>query len=186
MIEQEIKNAKAGKEAFIILKLNNLVDNEVVRKLYKASNAGVKIKMIIRGICSVVPGVQGMSENIEVISILDRYLEHSRILVFANGGDEKYFISSADWMGRNLDRRIEVGVPIHNKAIQKELRKVLEFQLNDNCKARVIDKKQRNEYKKDDSTVEIRSQYVTHNFYKEKYQKANNSQSTTSEIKQFS
>lgn len=186
MIEQEIKNAKAGKEAFIIIKLNNLVDNEVVRKLYKASNAGVKIKMIIRGICSVIPGVQGMSENIEVISILDRYLEHSRILVFANGGDEKYFISSADWMGRNLDRRIEVGVPIHNKAIQKELRKVLDFQLQDNCKARIIDKKQKNEYKKDGSSIEIRSQYVTHKFYKEKYQKANNSQSAATEIKQFS
>lgn len=186
MIEQEIKNAKAGKEAFIIIKLNNLVDNEVVRKLYKASNAGVQIKMIIRGICSVVPGVAGMSDNIEVISILDRYLEHSRILVFANGGDEKYFISSADWMGRNLDRRIEVGVPIHNKSIQKELRKVLELQLQDNCKARIIDEHQTNNYKLSDSTVETRSQYATHKFYKEKYQKANNSQSATSEIKQFS
>lgn len=186
MIEQEIKNAKAGKEAFIIIKLNNLVDNEVVRKLYKASNAGVQIKMIIRGICSAVPGVEGMSENIEVISILDRYLEHSRILIFANGGDEKYFISSADWMGRNLDRRIEVGVPIHNKTIQKELRKVIDFQLNDNCKARVIDNNQSNSYKSSESAIEIRSQYMTHKFYKEKYQKSINSQTQTSLVKQNS
>lgn len=167
LIDTEIRNAKNGEPAYIILKLNNLVDNEIVRRLYKASEAGVRIQMIIRGICSLVPGVKGLSENIEVISILDRFLEHSRILVFANGGDEKYFISSADWMGRNLDRRVEVTVPIHNEEIKNDLRKVLDFQLSDNTKARIIDKKQQNQYLHNDEEP-VQSQLATYAYYKEK------------------
>ena len=167
LIDTEIKNAKTGKPAHIIIKLNNLVDTDMVKRLYKASQAGVKIQMIIRGICSLVPGIKGFSENIEVVSILDKYLEHSRILMFANGGKEKYFICSADWMGRNLDRRIEVTTPIYSEEIKKDLRHTLELQLNDNTKARIIDHKLENAYK---PTVgkRIRSQNSMYAFYKAK------------------
>jgi polyphosphate kinase len=106
LIDQEIKNANNGEDAYIYLKMNNLVDASLIKKLYDASKAGVKVKAIIRGICALVPGVKGMSDNIIVRSVVGRYLEHSRIMIFANGGDEKYFITSGDWMGRNLDRRI--------------------------------------------------------------------------------
>lgn len=167
LIDEETRNAKSGKPAYIIIKLNNLVDNDIARRLYKASAAGVKIKMIIRGICSVVPGVKGQSENIEVVSILDRFLEHSRILVFANGGDERYYICSADWMGRNLDRRVEVSVPIYCADLQLDLRTVLELELHDNCKARIIDEHQRNAYKTNDKEP-IRSQMETYAFYQAK------------------
>ncbi len=167
LIDTETKNAKAGKPAHIIIKLNNLVDTSIIKRLYKASKAGVKIQMIIRGICSLVPGVKGISENIEVVSILDRYLEHSRILVFANGGDEKYFICSADWMGRNLDNRIEVTTPVYSKEIQKDLRHTLELQLKDNTKARIIDQELQNNYK---SMVgkKVQSQAAQYAFYKSK------------------
>lgn len=167
LIDQETRNAKNGKPAYIIIKLNNLVDSEIARRLYKASNAGVKIKMIIRGICSVIPGIKGQSENIEVVSILDRFLEHSRILVFANGGEERYYICSADWMGRNLDRRVEVSVPIYCPDLQLDLRTVLELELHDNCKARIIDKDQINAYKTNGNKP-IRSQMETYAFYEAK------------------
>lgn len=168
LIESEMKNARAGKEAYIILKLNNLVDEEMIERLYKASQAGVKIKMIIRGICCLVPGVEGVSDNIEVTSILDRYLEHTRILVFGNGGNELMYISSADWMGRNLDRRVEVAAPILDTEIKADIRKTLDFQLNDTRKARIIDSDQTtNVYKKTDGQ-NIRSQKATHDFYADK------------------
>ena len=167
MIDVEIKNAKAGGEAYIILKLNNLVDEDLIERLYKASRAGVKIQMIIRGICSLVPGVKGVSENIEVISILDRYLEHTRILVFGNGGDESMYISSADWMGRNLDRRVEVAAPIFDTQIKADIRKTLDFQLKDNQKARVIGAKQQNRYVEAKGEA-LRSQKETHLFYANK------------------
>ena len=115
LIKNEITSATAGKEAFILVKMNSLVDTEMIDQLYKASQKGVKIRMIVRGICSLVPGVAGLSENIEAISIVDKYLEHSRIFVFCNAGDEKIYISSADWMVRNLDNRVEVAVPIFNE-----------------------------------------------------------------------
>lgn len=167
LIDKEVRNAKAGKPAYMILKLNNLVDEIMIEDLYKASRAGVKIQMIVRGICSLVPGVKGMSENISVISILDRYLEHTRVLVFGNGGDELMYISSADWMGRNLDRRVEVAAPIFDEGIKSEIRKTLEFQLNDNQKARIIDKKQMNAYVKG-GAKKIRSQKATYEMYLEK------------------
>ncbi len=168
-IDNEIKNAKAGKEAYIILKINNLVDKNIIEKLYQANNAGVKITLNIRGICSLVPGVPGMSENITAIGIIDRYLEHSRIMIFCNGGDELYYISSADWMTRNLDRRIEVACPIYDKNIQKEIKDMIEIQQKDNVKARVIDKEQNNDYvpcEKDNQ--QVRSQYALYEYYKNK------------------
>jgi polyphosphate kinase len=146
LITEEINNARKGKKAWMVLKLNNLVDKTMIRKLYDASNAGVKIDLIIRGVCSLVPGEPGMSENIAVRSIVARFLEHARVLVFANGGNPLYFISSSDWMTRNLDFRIEVTAPVYDKDIQRELWDMLQFQLNDNQKARIIDASLSNTY----------------------------------------
>ena len=168
-IEREIKNAKAGKPAFILMKLNSLVDEAIVKKLYAASQAGVKCRLIIRGICVLVPGKPGLSENIEVISIVDRFLEHSRVFVFHNNGDEKYFISSADLMARNLDHRIEVSCPIIDKAIQDELRQMLELQWKDNVKARLVEGKQLNKYRQIPGQHEqVRSQEAIYSFLKTK------------------
>src|SRR5207237_7242551 len=121
LIEKEIVNAKAGKQTYIILKLNSLVDQELINKLYKANAEGVKIKLIVRGICSLIPGVKGMSENIEAISIIGRFLEHGRIFIFCNNGNEKYYISSGDWMVRNLDFCSEVAVPVYDNELKAEL-----------------------------------------------------------------
>ena len=166
LIEHEIQNAKQGKVAEITLKVNSIEDRKVIKKLYDASNAGVKVKIIVRGICCLIPGISGLSENIEVISIVDRFLEHARIFIFHNGGDKKYFLSSADWMKRNLSRRVEVAFPVYDKEAQKLLQKLINLQLVDNSKARVIDKEQRNEYVKDDSGQKNRSQYDFYNYIK--------------------
>jgi len=163
LIENEIENAKEGKKAIIYIKLNSIVDRELIEKLYDASQAGVKIKMIIRGICSLIPGEEGLSDNIEAISIVDKYLEHSRIIIFHNNGKELYFISSADWMIRNLDNRIEVTSPVYDKEIQKELKRMLQIQLNDNVKARILDKDQTNQYKQTTTKTKVRAQV---DFYK--------------------
>lgn len=144
LIDTEIENASAGKTAYIHLKLNNLIDSSIIKKLYEASQAGVKIDCVIRGICGLIPAKKGFSENIRVRSLVGRYLEHSRILIFANGGDEKYFISSADWMERNIDKRIEVTTPVHDKEIQKELRLLFDTCMEDNQKSRIIDEHQKN------------------------------------------
>lgn len=169
LIDIEIRNAKKGKPAWIIIKLNNLVDNKIIDKLYEASKANVKIKIIVRGICVLIPNVQGMSENIEVFSIVDHYLEHSRIFVFCNNGNEKYFIGSSDWMQRNFDHRIEVTTPVYSKKIQSDLKKILEIQLNDNVKARCINGNIPNSYKNDDNSKKIRSQIEIYNFLKDKH-----------------
>ncbi|MBS3808479.1 MAG: polyphosphate kinase 1, partial [Bacteroidales bacterium] len=145
-IDHEIKNARQGKKAYMIIKMNSLVDEQMMDKLYEASQAGVTVKLIIRGICSLKPGVPGLSENIEAISIVDKFLEHSRIFYFYHGGNEKFFISSADWMVRNLDRRIEVTCPVYDPEIRRELKQQLKIQLSDNMKARILDEKQDNEY----------------------------------------
>lgn len=139
LINCEIKNAKAGKEAFILGKINHIVDPKITQKLYDASRAGVKIDMLVRGNCSLVTGVQGVSENIRLVGIIDRYLEHSRILIFANGGEERYFIGSSDWMSRNFDRRIEVLAPVYDEDLQKELRRIVEFGLKDSAQGRIVD-----------------------------------------------
>lgn len=166
LIDSEIKNAKAGKPAYMIIKLNNLVDPLMIKKLYQASNAGVKIQLIIRGICSLIPGIKSVSENIEVVSIIDRFLEHSRLMVFCNNGEELYYLTSADWMSRNLDRRIEVGCPIYDKTLQQTIRKILDLQLADNTKARLINHKKSNVYKPIDKKNKIRSQISIYNYFK--------------------
>jgi len=168
LIDNEIKNKKAGRKAKIILKINNLVDKEIIYKLYQANNAGVEIILIIRGICSLIPGIPGMSENIKAISIVDKFLEHSRIMLFHNNGKEIIYISSADWMGRNLDRRIEIACPIYDKDIQKELRDMIDIQLRDNVKARIINEEQDNQYISTQNKEEVRSQFVLHEYYRNK------------------
>jgi len=169
LIDIEIRNVKNGKPAWIIIKLNNLVDNNIIDKLYEASQAGVKISMIVRGICVLKPGVKGLSENIEAISIIDRFLEHSRTFVFCNNNNPKYFIGSADWMQRNFDNRIEVTTPVFDKSIQADLWQMLQIQLNDNVKARIISATSTNNtYKKDDNPVKIRSQIEFYNYLKNK------------------
>lgn len=158
LIDQEIENASQGKAASIQLKLNNLIDSSVIKKLYEASQAGVKVELVIRGICGVIPGIKGKTENITVRSIVGRYLEHSRILIFGNAGEPKYFISSADWMERNIDRRIEVTAPIYDKEIQKDLQFIFDACMNDNQKARIIDAHQKNKKVKSDNEKTFNAQ----------------------------
>jgi len=169
LIDNEIRNAKKGKDAWIIIKLNNLVDDKIINKLYEASQAKVKIKVIVRGICVLVPNLPGISENIEVISIVDRYLEHSRIFVFCNNNDEKYYIGSADWMQRNFDHRIEVTTPVFSKKIQNDLKKILEIQLKDNVKARLINGNIPNTYKNDNNPEKLRAQIEIYKYLKEQH-----------------
>ncbi len=168
LINYEAKQAKAGHKAQIRIKLNSLVDSALIRKLYLASQAGVEIEIIVRGICRLKPQVKGLSENIKVISILDRYLEHTRIYHFHHGGDDLYYISSADWMVRNLDRRIELTCPIYDPNLRAELDDYWDIQWRDNVKARVIDSKQKNQYKKEKGEKEVRAQYAMHTYYKRK------------------
>ena len=161
LIDEEIFNAQCGREASITLKVNNLVDKGLVNRLYEAADSGVKIRMIIRGMCSLVTG----HKNIRAISIVDRFLEHPRVMIFWNGGSPKYFISSADWMTRNLDYRIEVGTPIFDSRLQRRISRIVEIQLADNTKARVLDEEQTNEYvKKDPEAKPIRSQMEIYNY----------------------
>ncbi|MBP6512104.1 MAG: polyphosphate kinase 1 [Bacteroidia bacterium] len=157
-IQTEIDNIKKKKEAWMFLKMNSLTDPELIKKLYEASQAGVKIRMIIRGICSLVPGQKGLSENIEVISIVDKYLEHARVFIFANDNDPRFYLASFDWMTRNIDFRSEVGVPIYDKILQKQLWDIMELQWSDNSKARYIDSSQSNRYKKIDLKNKVRAQ----------------------------
>lgn len=164
MITTEMKNAKAGLPAFIYIKLNNLVDQGMINHLYSASKAGVDIRMVIRGICSAKIGEKGLSDNMQGVSIVDKYLEHSRFLIFCNGGDEQYYITSADWMTRNLDHRVEVACPVYDKSIQNELRTLFDIQWRDNVKARVLDPLQKNNYKNDSSIVKTRTQVEYYNY----------------------
>ena len=161
-IDREIQHAKKGKPAEIILKLNSLQDKNMIIKLYEASQAGVKIKLIIRGICSLIPGVKGISENIEAVSIVDRYLEHSRIFIFHNNGKKDIYLSSADWMVRNLSHRIETTFPIYNPDLRKEILDFVKLQLQDNVKARIIDGKQHNHYVVNNQSIPVRAQLETY------------------------
>ncbi|TXE16363.1 polyphosphate kinase 1 [Psychroserpens burtonensis] len=167
LIDTEIDNVKDGKPAFIKLKLNSISSYKMIDKLYEASRAGVKIQMIVRGICCLVPGVTGMSENIEVISIIDKFLEHTRMYVFCNNNDTKVYISSADWMTRNIENRVEVSCPIYQDDIKKELLDVFDICWSDNVKARVIESSQSNEYRKDNK-VKVRAQFALYDYFKEK------------------
>jgi polyphosphate kinase len=158
LIQNEIKNAKAKKTALIQIKLNSLTDEELIKKLYAASNAGVKIQLIIRGICSLVPGIKGMSENIEAISLVDSYLEHARSMLFYNNGDELVYISSADWMIRNLDYRTEVACPVYDVSLKNEIKKIFEIQWNGSTKVRILNEKQDNPYRQAPDGVKKRAQ----------------------------
>ncbi len=164
LIDTEIKNKKAGLPCGIKLKLNSLSDFKMIDKLYEASRAGVKIKMIVRGICCLIPGVKGMSENIEAISIVGKYLEHPRLFIFENAGNTKIYISSADFMGRNLDNRVEISCPIYDEDIKKEILENFEIGWSDNVKARVISIKNDNAYLRNNKPP-VRSQFKMYDYY---------------------
>jgi len=151
LVDHEIANAKAGLKTGIILKINNLVDPKMIRKLYEASQAGVRVTLIVRGICSLKPKVPGLSDNIDAISIVGRFLEHSRILIFENAGKPLYYISSADFMTRNLDHRVEISCPVFDPEIQKKLKSLINLYLSDNVKARILNEIQDNQYKKNNN-----------------------------------
>ncbi|MBN1338768.1 MAG: polyphosphate kinase 1 [Bacteroidales bacterium] len=170
LLDNEMRNARRGKEAWAIIKINNLVDKKIVRKLYMASRAGVKITMIVRGICILIPGIRNLSENITVTSIVDRFLEHSRVLVFCNGGDKLWFTGSADWMPRNFDHRIEVMTPVYDPDIRDELWDMLQIQLSDNCKARIISENQLNRYKGQGRGKPVRAQFALYDYFRKKIQ----------------
>ncbi len=167
LIDNEIANAIVGKEAYIKIKMNSFTSYKMVDKLYEASRAGVKIQLIIRGTCCLVPGVKGMSENIEAISIVDKFLEHPRIFIFANEDNPKVYISSADWMTRNLDYRVEVGCPIYDKDIKQELIDTFEISWKDNVKARIFSEEQDNAYRKSNGP-KVRSQFAMYDYYLDK------------------
>jgi polyphosphate kinase len=157
-IDFEIEQAKQGKPAAMILKMNSLQDQEMIEKLYEASQAGVKIQLIVRGINCLVPAKEGWSENIHAISIVDRFLEHARVFVFHHGGEDQLFLSSADWMERNLSYRIETCFPVYDLSLKSEIMKTLDMQLADNVKARVLEEEQKNTYYNSGSDLAIRSQ----------------------------
>lgn len=165
MIQNEIINAKKGLPAYIDVKINHITDIHFVNKIYEAAEAGVKIRLAVRGMCSLVTTLPQLKGNLEVVSIVDKFLEHSRILIFCNNGLEKYFISSADWMPRNLDHRIEVAAPVYDKSIQKELRIVVDYALKDNVKARIVDGSGQNMFKSNDEPP-FRSQFELMKHYK--------------------
>jgi len=165
LIDNEIKNKKDGKPAYIRLKMNSISSYKMIDKLYEASSAGVKIEMIVRGICCLVPGVKGMSENITVVSIIDKFLEHTRLYVFCNNNEPNVYISSADWMTRNIENRVEVSCPILDKNIKNELIDTFNICWKDNVKSRILDKTQTNAYKLN-KNKKIRAQFETYNYYK--------------------
>jgi polyphosphate kinase len=167
LIDNEIENIKKGQSGYIKVKMNSITSYKMVDKLYEASNAGVKIQMIIRGICCLIPGIPGMSENIEVFSIVDKFLEHTRLYVFGNNNNPKIYISSADWMTRNIENRVEVSCPIYDENIKKELLETFEISWNDNVKARYINENQNNMYRKNNKT-KVRSQLALYDYYLKK------------------
>ncbi|CAI8164418.1 MAG: Polyphosphate kinase [Pseudidiomarina mangrovi] len=145
-IDAEISAAQHGQPAEIFIKVNNLVDEALIVRLYRASRAGVRIRALVRGMCALRAGVPGLSELIEVRSIVDRLLEHARVFMFHNGGQQRIYISSADWMKRNIDRRVEASCPIYDEQARATIESIMELQWHDNCKARVIDAEQSNAY----------------------------------------
>lgn len=167
LIDTEIKNAKDRKPAYMILKMNSLADEQLITKLYEASNAGVKIQLIIRGMCCLVPGVEGFSKNIKVVSIVDKYLEHARVHIFANGGKEMIYLTSADFMTRNIDNRVEAGFPIYDPELQKQIKDIIEIQLRDNTKSREINKTNTNKYHRTNTYVQHRSQVEIYDYLKQ-------------------
>lgn len=166
LIKREISHAQEGKPASMTLKMNSLQDKEMIDLLYEANKAGVKIKMIIRGSCSLVPGIKGQSEHIEAISIVDRFLEHSRVYIFHNNGQQEVYLSSADWMVRNLHFRVETLVPVFDPEIAKTINTCMFIQLSDNVKSRIIDETHQNIYKKNENDIAVRSQMETYFYMK--------------------
>ncbi|MDC1325356.1 polyphosphate kinase 1 [Ulvibacter sp.] len=164
MIDTEILNAQSGVVSGIKLKLNSLSDHGIIDKLYEASNAGVQVQLIVRGLCCLIPGVQGMSENIEVISIIGKFLEHPRLFIFSNNGKNDIYISSADFMGRNLDNRVEVSCPIYDLDIKKQIVEMFEIGWSDNVKAREISNNNDNAYRNNGEAL-VRSQFVMYDYY---------------------
>jgi polyphosphate kinase len=171
LIENEIAAAREGKRAEITLKVNNLVDKSLINKLYTANNAGVKIKLIVRGMCSLVPGVKGFSEHINAISIVDQFLEHPRVMYFYNHGEKLVYISSADLMERNLDQRVEVGCPVYDEKLKHRILHTLDLHFKDNTKARVLNELQNNPYVKRGNQRKIRSQLAIYQYLSEEEQK---------------
>lgn len=168
LIDKEIEFAQNGNPASIFAKMNSLVDPDMINKLYEAASQGVKIKLIVRGICSLKPYLPELNGNIEIISILDKYLEHSRVFIFNNNGKPKYYLSSSDWMQRNLDMRVEISFPILSKKNQKDLQFFMDNQWNDNVKARVLNGHLKNKYRKND-LEQNRSQVSFYDYLSSKY-----------------
>ncbi|KFD20041.1 polyphosphate kinase [Tatumella ptyseos ATCC 33301] len=166
LVDQEIVNAQAGKPAGITLKINNLVDKGLVDRLYAASGAGVKVNLLVRGMCSLIPDLPGISTNIRVISIVDRYLEHDRVYVFENDGDKKVYLSSADWMTRNIDYRIEVAVIILDPQIKQRILDIIGILFSDTVKARIIDKELSNRYVPRGNRRKVRGQLAIYDYIK--------------------
>lgn len=166
LINEEIRNARKGLPAYIILKMNSLQDEKMIFKLYEASKAGVRIELIVRGICCLIPGVRGLSENISVRSIVDRFLEHARVYIFCNNNQEKLYVASADWMTRNLSRRIETAFPLFDDRLRQEIRDIIDLQRQDNVKARNT----RNVYLRRSHEPELRSQYATYHYLQQNTQ----------------
>lgn len=166
LMDHEIAEAKKGNKAQIMLKMNSLSDEGLIAKLYEASNAGVQVQLIIRGLCCLVPNQKKHSKNIKIISIVDRYLEHMRVCIFHHGGDELIYLSSADMMTRNLEQRLEVGFPVYDQSAKVILKTMVELQLKDNVKARSIDAKNSNSYQRHDLLNQIRSQEAIYDFLK--------------------
>ena len=162
LIDREREAARAGQPAALRLKMNSLEDPEIIGRLYEASRDGVRVDAVVRGICCLKPGLPGLSETIAVRSIIDRFLEHPRIFVFHHGGDERVYLASADWMRRNLSRRVEVAFPVYDPALRREIHTLLGFQFADNMKARRIDAEQRNAYVETGDAPRLRAQEATY------------------------
>jgi len=165
LIDNEIEWARKGEKASIRIKLNNISDEGIIQKLYEASQAGVTVMIIVRGRFSLVPAIEGFSENIKAISILDQYLEHARFFIFRNGGEHRCYLTSADWLNRNLDRRVEVTCPVYRKSLKQELKSIFDIQWSDNVKARILDKDLKNDYvPQKDGEPSVRSQDAVYDY----------------------
>ncbi|WP_106831961.1 RNA degradosome polyphosphate kinase [Parabacteroides pacaensis] len=173
LINKEIKNAQEGKPAYILGKINHITDKVLIQKLYEAAVAGVKINFLVRGNCSIITNIQGISENIRINGIIDRYLEHSRIFIFANGGNELYYMGSADWMTRNFDTRIEVVTPVYDKSIQQQLKQIIEFGLQDTAQGRIVDGSGKNLPWTTKENKPFRSQQALYEYYRQEAKEEN-------------
>jgi polyphosphate kinase len=170
LIDNEAVAARTGAVGRMLLIMNSLEDQEIIDRLYEADQAGVRTEMIIRGICCLVSGIEGQSERTQIRSIVDRFLEHARLYIFHNQGDEKYYLSSADWMNRNLSKRVEVAFPVYDPDVRRELRQIVEIQRLDNTKARIIDAEQTNAYVEPGEMEQVRAQIETYEMLRSKLQ----------------